>query len=546
METKKIYLIFGILAIIGLFFALKFHSLAFPIASMEMNFDKEKALEITEKYLRENNFSTKGYMRSAVFSPNSLDMLFLERSLGLEQANKMIENKTVSIWNWEIRYFQQFNPEEYYFCIDTETGEIVFFNHIVEDIKPGENLDFDEAKIIAESCFNNTGISLEAYELVESSSEKREARTDHFFEWKKKDFNIPWKDGGHGYLKIKISIYGGEVGNYKIKYIDYPENFERNIDEQFSLGNFINMIVLTISLIIILVIFLLVFIKKFLKKEDIIIKGVRWKLFLYISIFIFLVKFIDSINSIPIAISNYTTTKSYINYFGTYIMNYAGFALFYAISVFIIGSFGEFISKEVYPKSSRFFDYLRSKDYSKHVRTAVIIGLMLALIDLGFVSLFYMFGNKYFGVWRFIGSSYSGVFDNFIPFLCPLAIGLSASIREEFQYRLFLIPSTKKYFKLGFLALIIPALLWSFAHSHYAIFPVYMRGIEIGIIGIIFGLVYIRFGILAVLISHCVYNTIVGSIPMLTSGNPYYIIVSSIVILIVPLSIFLLTFFRKK
>lgn len=546
MDNKKIYLIFTVLAILGLVLALKFCRLAYPIASMDMNFDKEKALEISEKYLRDNNFDTPGYRSSAVFSPNSWDLLFLERSLGLEEANNMIEANTVSIWNWEVRYFQQFNPEEYYFYIDTETGEIVSFNHIIEDITPEEDLTLEEARLIAESYLNNTGTSIDEYELIESSSEKQEARTDHFFEWRKKDFKIPWEDGGNGYLKIKIGIYGDEVGYYKTRSIEYPENFERNIIKQLNFGSFLVLISFAIAFLLGFITFIILFVKKFFRGEDIVIRGVRWKIFLYVALFVLIVSFIDSINSIPIAISNYNITESYISYLGSYVMFAGGMALGYAGFVFFVGSFAEFVSKEVYPKGTRFFDFLRGEKLHKNIRISVMLGLMLALINLGFKSLFYMIGSKHFGVWKFVGSSYSGVFDNYMPFLAPLAIGVLASMTEELVYRLFLIPSLKKYFRLGVLSLLIPALLWSFAHSTYAIFPVYMRGIELGIIGLIYGLVYIEFGILTVLISHCVYNSIATAIPLLTSGNPYHIIPAVFIILLVPLFILITTFIEKR
>jgi len=107
MENKKIYFVFFILAIGGLIIGIKYDKIAFPEASMEMNFDKSYALETTENYLIKNGFDISEYKNSVVFVPNSWDLLFLERSLGLKEANNMVEAKDVSIWNWEVRYFQQ-------------------------------------------------------------------------------------------------------------------------------------------------------------------------------------------------------------------------------------------------------------------------------------------------------------------------------------------------------------------------------------------------------------------------------------------------------
>jgi len=63
--------------------------------------------------------------------------------------------------------------------------------------------------------------------------------------------------------------------------------------------------------------------------------------------------------------------------------------------------------------------------------------------------------------------------------------------------------------------------MWSFLHSNYPQEPAYIRGIEIGLIGIVAGLVMLRWGILATLIWHYTVDATLGSLLLLRSASPY-------------------------
>ena len=82
-----------------------------------------------------------------------------------------------------------------------------------------------------------------------------------------------------------------------------------------------------------------------------------------------------------------------------------------------------------------------------------------------------------------------------------MAIGVLAATNEEFTFRLFAIPFMQKLTGSRMLAVILPR-FWSFLHSNYPQEPGYIRGIEIGIMGIVAGLVMLRWGIVATLIWH--------------------------------------------
>ena len=90
----------------------------------------------------------------------------------------------------------------------------------------------------------------------------------------------------------------------------------------------------------------------------------------------------------------------------------------------------------------------------------------------------------------------------------------------------------KRYLKWTPLALVIPAVIWAFGHSSYPVFPVYVRGIELTIGGVIFGIFFLRFNIMTCIVAHYVIDAIFFAFPLLKSGNPYYVTSGLIVCLL--------------
>ena len=81
----------------------------------------------------------------------------------------------------------------------------------------------------------------------------------------------------------------------------------------------------------------------------------------------------------------------------------------------------------------------------------------------------------------------------------------------------FLLRSTKS----RFLAVVLSAFAWGFLHSNYPQEPPYMRGIEVGLIGIVAGLVMLRWGILATLTWHYTVDAFLTSLSLMRSHDLY-------------------------
>jgi len=160
---------------------------------------------------------------------------------------------------------------------------------------------------------------------------------------------------------------------------------------------------------------------------------------------------------------------------------------------------------------------LRSKEFF----CASAVGLALAAAHIGFIVAFYIIGGK-LGAWAPQDTNYSDAFNTAIPWIGGVAIGVTAATSEEFLFRLFAIPFLHKLTGSRVIAVILPAFFWGFLHSNYPQEPGYVRGVEVGLIGIVAGLVMLRWGIIATLIWHYTVDASLVGMLLIRSDNLYY------------------------
>jgi len=186
---------------------------------------------------------------------------------------------------------------------------------------------------------------------------------------------------------------------------------------------------------------------------------------------------------------------------------------------------GVSMAKDFYPKSvDGFADMFAGRLFTARFGTAALRGYALAAVFLGYLTAFYWFAQRFMGAWLPAEGPYSSIFNNALPFLTPLTISLVAAISEETIYRLFGISLFRKITGSTWLALLVPAAIWAFGHSNYPVFPVYIRGIELTIGGLIFGVAFLRYGLVTCIVAHYVVDAVALGMPLVTSANPTYIV----------------------
>jgi ribosomal protein S18 acetylase RimI-like enzyme len=147
---------------------------------------------------------------------------------------------------------------------------------------------------------------------------------------------------------------------------------------------------------------------------------------------------------------------------------------------------------------------------------------------------FYLVATRIFGGWTPMDVGYSDEFATPFPFLPAIASGVLPAIDEETMFRLVGVSLLLGLTRRRWLALLVPGALWAFAHTSYVRDPYYMRGIEILIPAIfLYGLFFLRFDLTTTIVGHMTYNATLGALPMLRSGEPYFVFSGVLVFLFI-------------
>jgi hypothetical protein len=338
-----------------------------------------------------------------------------------------------------------------------------------------------------------------------------------------------------------VNIQGDELGSFTC-YFKSPELFSRDLQKTMAQGTLLSIISLVLMFLT-GVAALVVFIVKYKRGN------LRWRFALTAGLLIVVLIILGSINSIPLVKMSYQTTMDYGVFIGIMIAGAVMVALIYCAFILFNGASGDALTREVYPNSLAALEQLmKGKIFTRSFFFASVRGYSLAFFFLGYVTLFYMIGRKYLGVFVPAEGPYSNLLGTYLPWLAPLTISLLAAVSEEFVSRLFSISFLKRYLKWTPAALVIPAAIWAFGHSTAPIFPVYARGIELTIVGVIFGIFFIRFNLMTCIVAHYAIDAIFIGLPLLRSGNTYYIVSGVIVCLLaaVPLALGVLWLIRGE
>jgi hypothetical protein len=387
-------------------------------------------------------------------------------------------------------------------------GKFLGLNHIIEEDIPGANITQASAQTIAESFLaQHVNWQADEWERVEASSQTQSGgRVDHTFTWKSSLYAA-----GESELRYTAIVQGNQV-DYVDYFIKVPEAFTRQYASERNVAEFIN----TLAYILILFGCLVVSIIAIgLSRPDVGRVGIPVLLVAGVSL-------AAHLNSIPLYKSYYDTTENYSLFWITASIGVFFAVLFSAGLVFTLLLGAQSLSKFVWPRQDRIL--ARSADRRVDFSRSAWRGLMLGGVQMAYVVLFYMITTNYLGWWSPVTSEYSDIFATPFPFFYAFEVGLSAALIEELSVRFIAIGFLLWLFRgrYKWLAVLIPSLLWAFAHTGYVTYPIYARGVELTLVALFLSFIFLKFDLLTTIVSHFTYNMLITGIVLLRSSEAYY------------------------
>ncbi|HUI40840.1 MAG TPA: CPBP family glutamic-type intramembrane protease [Terriglobia bacterium] len=512
--------------------AIKYFSRAFPEASITFRVDRNDSLPIARQFLEARGLHLNGYDHAAIFNYSDDTKLYLEQTQGLDAMNRLARGP-VHLWRWQHRWFRSQQKEELLVAV-TPLGEVVGFNHVLAEAAPGANLDEAAARKLAEDFL--TGAmkrDLGDLEFVEADANKRPARTDHTFTWKQKSVNL-----GDGSLRVEVKIAGGQVAGYQ-EYVKIPDQWQRDYERLRSRNDAAQLvdqvfwILLSVAMLAVLI----------LRLRD---RDVPLRLAGTAGLMASVLFLLGQLNTFSLSKFGYPTTDPYSGFLAGYIARTALAALGVGLAIFLLVAAAE----PMYREGMKGQLALRRAFTWRGLRTrsffiANVVGLGLTFFFFAYQTLFYLIANR-LGAWAPSDIPFTNDLNTSIPWVAVLFGGFLPAVLEEMQFRAFALPFLHKYLRNWPLAILLAAFNWGFLHSAYPNEPFFIRGLEVGLGGIVIGFVMLRFGVIATLIWHYSVDALYTAFLLLRSPNHYLMLSGGLTagIMLVPLLVALVAYWR--
>ncbi|WP_058302353.1 CPBP family intramembrane glutamic endopeptidase [Gorillibacterium timonense] len=162
----------------------------------------------------------------------------------------------------------------------------------------------------------------------------------------------------------------------------------------------------------------------------------------------------------------------------------------------------------------------KDANFGNHVYASMGRGYLLCIFVMGVQQVLFLFAYNVFDTFSVNDPSQS-MENLYWPWLFP-TLAWYAGIGEEIVFRLFGISLFRKMLPEGrsrvsqniirFLSVLLPALIWAAGHAAYAFYPNYTRLFEVAALGLIFGFVFLRYGLYTAIFTHVSMDIILMSL----------------------------------
>ena len=378
---KRLILVAALIAAVSVFYTARNYSAAMPAASIDLRLSKAEITAKALTFLGTRGLSPANFRNLTLFDPDDEARVYLERELGLEEANRLMRDE-VAVWRWRARWFRPPAKEEMVVYL-SPGGRVAGFRHEIEEKAPGAKLDRDEARRLAADFLASQ--THDPQRLVEEQLQERPARHDYVFTWEREGFRA--KDATY---RRTVVMQGANVGSYS-EYLYVPEQWKREYAKLRS-GNELYSLVAEVLFAILVLAAVGLLIGSLRRRE------IRWRPLILIAGAVGALMVINEWNSLPFFIDSMPTSTPYMQslLYGLLLGLGAGAGVFFY--VILAAAPGEPLYRASQPEKLSLLKLptlgvIRTREFFR----ATVAGYGFAAVHLAFVVAFYLVGRR-FGV----------------------------------------------------------------------------------------------------------------------------------------------------
>lgn len=494
-------LLLGLLGVLSYF---RWSTQVFPSASIDLKMSSGQAKALALDWSKRLGFETSGTVRSTIFAYDDGSKTFLEYELGGAKANQLMRER-IPVWYWSTRICRPLKLEEISVAL-SPSGQLVSFDHSIENDRSLPSLTHDAARQLVISFIEQSGdIKLADYKSVEDGTVSHSHRLDHYFAWE--DTTASYNGAR---LRVFAQVSGNTITSYT-RFLYIPETWLRKYSELRSYNKALEEVASIFYLAFNTATFF-VFVWAFTSGL------LRWKFAAIIAAGMAAIDFLESINAMPRTIHAYATTMSYNSFMVDTYVSATISAVSQAAQIFVLVGAAEALYRLAFPAKVAVEQIFRKAGLiSRETLTGLLAGYGMFGIHLGWVIIYYLMGRP-LGFWSPLEMTNIEVLSSTVPAFSAMYVGLLAGIGEELMYRVLGMSLFQRVTGKFWIANLLQAAAWAFMHSNYPQEPPYARGLELTVVGVFYGFMLRKFGLLACIVSHYVFDAFLGVTALFSSS----------------------------
>ncbi len=522
LENRKAFWV-GLLALAltSVIAALWLFPKAMPLLQLQVSLSRDQALDAAAA-LQTQRFAELGTTRAvAGFEHEDKLQNYIElEGGGVDAYAALLGQRFVAPYYWNVRRFSESQEDELSVRFTPE-GYPYGFTRKVPEKAPGAALAEAAARAIAQDGARSLlGDALwAAYAPLSASQVTRPGgRIDHSFVYEHQR-----EQRGEARFRVKLVVAGDRLIEVS-PYAFVSEGFEQRFN-QLRAGNETIAKVATIAMFSLFGLGGLLGGWLWLARRG----GLAWKPALVGGGVVGVLLGAAVLSNLPLRWFGYATTDSA----SSFLQRNGALALAAAVgSTLLLGliyAVAEGLSRRAFAQHLRLFDFWSvSAAASPQALGRTLGGYAWMAIELLAVSGFIWVARTHFGWWMPANDMTDpNILTAWRPALGPIAMALLAGTWEEALFRAVPLAGAALIgARIGWrrsaiaVALVLQALVFASAHANYPGLPSYSRVVELFVPALVWGLIFLRYGLVPCMIMHFTFDLVLMSLPLFVATDP--------------------------
>ena len=522
-RSRSFWVGYAALALVSLIIAWQLFPLAIPLLNLDIQLSRSEAIAKATAVATKLALAPDGARSAARFAHDQAAQNYVELEGGGKPAfAQLLEGSTYAPFWWEVRLFKPGMVDEVTVRYRPDGTADGFARRLPETYvraDPTKALDADAARALAEARARaDWDVDFAPYSRLEEAQQtKPTGRVDHTFVYEHRDRY------GDARIRLRLTIAGDELIGVA-PYMHVPEGFNRRFAEMRS-GNetIAGAASITAGLLyglggVILGTFWLLRTRWLLWKQGLVAGAVVGVLLA-----------LTLLAAAPAAWFGFDTALDadtfWIRQIGAAVVAALAGVVAYGLAFMA----AESLTRRAFPHHPQLWRlWSRPAAGTRSIAGRTMGGYLFVPIELALIAAFYYATNRWLGWWQPSEAlTDPNILSSAVPALMPIAVSLQAGFMEECVFRAIplslgaLLGERFGRRNLGIaVAFVLQALIFGAAHASYPGFPAYSRLVELIVPSLLWGAIFLRYGLLPTILLHALFDLVLFSLPLFLLDAP--------------------------